>query len=167
MTGTRIIKIVESSKARKDVLHDEMNTLSEEGSLNLVYHTNCVSTYTSKHHIERFLKRQGEKSKNETEQPVEKRLRRSNVPKFNWKTDCFFCGKICNLTKDPKNPSRFRKAYESRTSTRPNLSSFKESVLKVIVWVFAEYNIKFKTKNWITFCLFFFWAPAERLGLMV
>ena len=68
----------------------------------------------------------------------QKRTRRSEIPKFVWKEDCFFCGEKCDMQRDPKHPDRFRSAYECHTSDRPGVSSktFKDTVLKVFIFLF-------------------------------
>ena len=38
-----------------------------------------------------------------------KRIRRSDIESFDFKSKCFFCGENCLVEPDPKNPARFRK----------------------------------------------------------
>ena len=50
----RIRHIIESSKERNDCLHTELQELIDKNSqLQIRFHKTCVSTYTSKIHIER------------------------------------------------------------------------------------------------------------------
>ena len=54
------------------------------GSSTLLLHRNCVSTYTSKTHIKRFLSRQNRT----TDEPVVNRTCRSDISPFNLKEHC-------------------------------------------------------------------------------
>ena len=116
------------SKKRNDDLH--LRTVSSEVVLKT--HEACISRYTSDYHIEKYLKRKKtEKLANEPP-PVKKTRRASGVDSFVWKLHCLFCGESCLIEKDPKNPNRWRKAKECRTSDRgPNTKSYKDYLLKV------------------------------------
>ena len=57
------------------------------GSSTPLLHRNCVSTYTSKTHIKRFLSRQHRTS----DEPVVKRTCRSDICPFNFKQHCLIC----------------------------------------------------------------------------
>jgi hypothetical protein len=110
--AVRIRKIIESSKLRCDNLHIELsNQLEENCDLTINCHRSCVSTYTSSSHITRHRKRLGlepERSPNESSPP--KRTRRSETPHYSFQDHCIFCGEICMMDKDPRNPSRWRQA---------------------------------------------------------
>lgn len=146
ITPTRLTSIIEKSKIRGDTLHIELNEqVPENARLSLSYHAKCVSSYTSTHHVQRYLKRHGNSNiKPDSHTPKEKRTRRSEIPKFVWKEDCFFCGEKCDMQRDPKHPDRFRSAYECHTSDRPGVSSktFKDTVLKVFI-IFILMTVSF------------------------
>lgn len=56
----RINSIIEASITRQDTLHlDLRKKLDDDPSFSIKYHSSCVSTYTSKTHIQRELKRLG------------------------------------------------------------------------------------------------------------
>ena len=131
----RLTSIAEKSKIRKDNLHVEIETLTLCENLDLACHRNCVSTYTSDTHIQRYIKRNKSLESNILSSPPEKRTRRSETPKFVWKEQCFFCGDPCSVIPDPKHPDRHREAYECHTSQRPNMPTFKDAILKVSVFL--------------------------------
>ena len=88
----------------------------------LLLHRNCVSTYTSKTHIKRFLSRQNRT----TDEPVVKRTCRSDISPFNFKEHCLICGEKCCPKPDPKHPNHGRRVIKCRTADRgPNQSTFK------------------------------------------
>ena len=52
----------------------------------------CISTYTSKHH----MKRQTEESTNDDTNPsIQPKKLRSQTNEFNFKEQCMFCGEVC------------------------------------------------------------------------
>ena len=58
--GARIEKIIESSHKRGDDVHVSLKRQYEaDKDMSFTCHHNCVSTYTSKEHIRRHLKRKG------------------------------------------------------------------------------------------------------------
>ena len=91
-------------------------------------HRNCVSTYTSKNHIDRHLNQK--RKSTVPEEKTSKRTRSSSDKSFLFKQDCLFCGKEC-LERDKKNPGRWRIYYIVRTVNRPNKTAFKDFILKV------------------------------------
>ena len=134
ISKTRLDSIIEKSKIREDSLHQQLMELSNQEQELLKCHTNCVSTYTSKTHLKRWLDRHPkENSSQEDSSP--KRVKRSEVTIFDWKQHCLFCGDSCEVTPERKNPGRHRPAYECHTSERPGRLSFKDSILKVIIHV--------------------------------
>lgn len=127
----RIAKVIQFSKEYDDDLHDKLEeNLARNPTLTIDCHRACVSTYTSKLHLSRQKKRQS--SENDLGKPSQpsKRQRRSQVPTFNFKENCLFCGEQCELEKDPKHPDRWKRASLCRTaSTGPNQKTFKQSIL--------------------------------------
>ena len=65
-------------------------------------HRSCVSSYTSKHHIERYVKKQ----KLYEKQRAEKKSRQSEHHKFNLRSNYLFCNEPCKKS-DPKIPSKW------------------------------------------------------------
>ena len=63
------------------------------GSSTLLLHRNCVSTYTPKTHIKRFLSRQNIT----TDEPVVKRTCRSDISTFNFKEHCLYVEKTAHI----------------------------------------------------------------------
>ena len=59
-----------------------------------------------------------------------KRLRRSEAREFVSSKQCLFCGNICQLDKDPKNPSRWRPAYTCRKDENHNGRNIKQAILE-------------------------------------
>ena len=96
VTSKRLQSIKEASQQRNDDFHMQLNNETDYET-----HKQCVSTYTSRTHISRYLKRH----KITTHMPKHsKRTRRSEMPSFVWKEHCLFCGEECCMTPDPKNP---------------------------------------------------------------
>ncbi|KAG0712797.1 hypothetical protein GWK47_017681 [Chionoecetes opilio] len=82
-------------------------------------HKSCVSTYTSEHHIQRYLFRQQATSTEEV--PLKKSRRSGDTLIF--REHCLFCGERC-LPADPRNPSRWRTVIQCRT-----VDFFKQNIL--------------------------------------
>jgi hypothetical protein len=80
----------------------------------LYVHKNCASSYTSKHHLKRYLAHYSQQS----EGSVVKRSRRSAIDLFHFKEHCLICGEACSTTPDPKNPSRWKRVVLCRTADR-------------------------------------------------
>ena len=96
-----------ASKQREDNLHNLLPGVpSYNTNCPLYCHINCVCTYTSKNHIERYLK-----PKRKSEDRPSKRTRHSlDNQSFIFQRDCLFCGEEC-LEQDKKNPGRWRISY--------------------------------------------------------
>ena len=128
----RVQTIIRCSKARHDGLHlDLERQLQSDTHINIKCHKNCVSSYTSKSHIQRHLKRTHVQSNPCESTFPTKRFRRSDTPSFDFKEHCFFCGDVCELKRHGKNPSRRRRAVLCRTADRGNQNTFKQNVLRV------------------------------------
>jgi len=70
------------------------------------------------------------KYKNNDGAPPAKRLRRSSSV-FDFKLHCLYCGKACEINKDPKNPQRWRPAFLCRsTHTEYGGKPYKEYLLE-------------------------------------
>ena len=128
----RVQTIIRCSKARHDGLHlDLERQLQSDTHINIKCHKNCVSSYTSKSHIQRHLKCTHVQSNPCESTFPTKRFRRSDTPSFDFKEHCFFCGDVCELKRHGKNTSRRRRAVLCRTADRGNQNTFKQNVLRV------------------------------------
>ena len=125
----RIRTIIKSSKQRNDDLHISLSEqLDANAELQIPCHRTCVSTYTSKTHINRHNKRTSTSSL-QSEPPTTKR-RRSDIDPFDFKKHCLFCGTIC-CKPNIKNPSRWRKVSQVITADRCGQKTFKDLILEV------------------------------------
>ena len=126
----RIDSIIRCSKVYNDGLDSVLEEkLANDPTFSIHYHRNCVSTYTSQHHIRRHLKRKGEKETTPHLSP--KRRRSSGDSNFSFLQHCLFCGSNCNVEKSSKNPGRWRKAYMFRQIERtPDGRGLKEYLLE-------------------------------------
>lgn len=132
LSDVRLATIAAKSKKRNDDLHTRFKSLPH--TIVLKAHESCTSRYTSEYHIDKFLKRK--KRESTPNEPVlpKKTRRTSGASTFVWKLHCLFCGELCPVVKDPKNPTRWRHASVCRTSDRgPNRKSYKDYLLKVMV----------------------------------
>ena len=74
----RIRKIIESSKRRKDNIHlDLEKNLTNNTNLTIYCYRDCVSSYTSSYHINRYLKRTG--SSSSSNEPLPTKCTRSDI----------------------------------------------------------------------------------------
>jgi len=117
---SRIQSFQEASKQRGDGLSEKL----PKGEWHFTCHMNCISTYCSKHHIERHLRKH--KSEASSVSPSPKKLRRQCS--FSFLQDCLFCGQECIVNRPSKNPSRWREAYLCRTADDGKTTS-KEAIL--------------------------------------
>ena len=126
---TRIATIINFSKEYQDGIHIDLSErLNLDPNLVIHCHRSCVSTYTSKHHLQRHKKR----SADESPCMPSRKKRRSDASPFRFKEHCIFCGEICNLQKDKKHPDRWQKAALCQTAyAAAGRQSFKESILHV------------------------------------
>ena len=97
LTARRKQTVIVKSIARGDSLQVDINKL-----LSLAYHSNCYLEYTSNEKIDRYLKR---KNESESAEITPRKLLRASIEAFEFKTQCFICGKDCAVKADPKNPS--------------------------------------------------------------
>ncbi|KAK3874873.1 hypothetical protein Pcinc_020193 [Petrolisthes cinctipes] len=108
--AARVQTIRDCSRRRGDGLIDKLHGLDS-----IRCHKSCVSTYTSKHHLKRYItKKSNDSSPTETVVPP-KRSRRLGTTIFNFKEHCVFCGEKA-LPLDPRHPDRWRKVYQCRTT---------------------------------------------------
>jgi hypothetical protein len=110
--SSRIISIIQASQTYKDSLFTELETqFSTDPDLSVFYHKNCVSRYTSKTNLAKYLKADTD----EEAGPSTKRLRRSSSV-FDFMHHCLYCGQLCELNKNERHPERWRPAYLCRST---------------------------------------------------
>ena len=123
----RIRSIISASKCREDSIYVQLELQLESCcDLTIQVHKNCVSYYTSKHHIIRVIQKRAHECTH-SEPPT--RRWRSEVPAFDFRTHCVFCGDECKAL-DKKNPSRYRTVSQCRTADVPGKDLFEDSLLK-------------------------------------
>ena len=126
--ATRIRSMIAASHQRGDNLHEELQVhLDEDLTFTIKCHKSCVSSYTSRTHIQHQVV--GVKPRLKREPPPLKRLCRSELSSFVFKLHCIFCGETCSLEYDPSNPSRWRAAYLCKTASCG--TGFQDSILEV------------------------------------
>jgi hypothetical protein len=125
----RVLSIIAASKARRDNIHLTLETeLDQNPALTIQCHRDCVTTYTSKHHIKR--KQAGVSHERSHSEPPG-RTRRSQLEQtFEFKKNCIFCGDQC-IECDNKNPSRWREVIQCTTADNPGDKSFKTKILQI------------------------------------
>ncbi len=127
----RIKTIIEFSLGYGDEIDRDLQAmLDRDSSVTLKCHRKCVSTYTSKTHLKRHLKRTSNDDVGLQVVPP-KRGKRSETTSFAFKQHCVFCGEDCSLIKDQKNPGRWRVAYLCKTADKAfGDHGFKQTILK-------------------------------------
>ena len=106
ISAQRFTSIVKTSKAINDGLYKTFSHADQSNLIQLYCHRTCVSSYTSKEHIKRALKRK--EIVEETVNPEPAKRTRSSLfdSLFDFKKHCIFCGTKC-FEKGPKNPTRW------------------------------------------------------------
>ena len=128
----RVRKIIQSSKLRGEHIHENLEkNLHDNENYSVQCHRSCVSTYTSKSHINR------RRSKDHTDSSIEalnmlnpKRARRSVTARFEFQKNCLICGEECSLDPDPRNPSRWKRVVRCRTADQGK-HDFKQVLLDI------------------------------------
>ena len=88
----RIQTIINCSKKYDDSLHQNLREcLDNDSEYSIRTHRTCVSTYTSKQQVERFLKRKGSETTGLSVSP--RKTRRSSMPDFDFQSIVYFVGK--------------------------------------------------------------------------
>ena len=123
----RVQTIINCSRKYDANLYHELEAYIDS-EFSTFTHISCVSTYTSRTHINRFLKRKGDAIDCTGASPM-KRRRRSGTPKFSFQTHCLFCRELLELKKDPKHPDRWRKAYLCRSVGEGDIAAPKQVIL--------------------------------------
>ena len=87
----RIESIIKASKIRGDTLHESLSDLlKQDSNLKVDFHYSCVSKYCS--------------PKTSKKEPPNKKSRRSEEKRFDPKTQCLYCGELCEVKCDSKHP---------------------------------------------------------------
>lgn len=130
LTAKRIENVIKCSKQYEDNIHEELQT-NFENDRNFVVkaHRSCVDKYCHPKRVKTALKRKQTDCGEGTSGIPTKRWRRSELPQFCFKQHCLYCGEECKLTKDPKNPSRWRAAFVCRQVEKRGHKSLKEEIL--------------------------------------
>ena len=85
--------IIECSIQRNDTIHLHLQqALASDPTVTMKFHNTCVSSYTSKRHIQRYLKHMMEQQRRNMGHPPK---RRSHKPHFDFRRNCFICGDKC------------------------------------------------------------------------
>ena len=133
LTGTqaRIESIIVASRVRGDGFHEQLEaSLHDRSSTHSVYvHKNCVSTYTSKTHIQRYVSKHSQQTT--PEEPQRKKIKRSDITTFDFRRHCLFCGEECKTEVEPRHPYRWRRVVQCRTANRGEDKTFKQGILDV------------------------------------
>ena len=107
-------KIKVSNAKRQDGLQLNLELVRSKVYL----HNGFYLRYTSSYCIAKNLKRNPLTQKcASAEESVAKRRRSALLP-FSFTESCLFCGEMCSLRPDPRNPSRWRKYILCRTADR-------------------------------------------------
>ena len=125
----RINTIISKSKERQDgfylILEKEQK---RNPDLTIPCHQNCLSTYVSKTHVKRALKRLATKPERSQSEPPTLR-RRSGSNDFDFKEHCLFCGDKCH-PRNPKNPKRWKEVVLCKAAETPGTLSLKAKILQ-------------------------------------
>jgi hypothetical protein len=126
----RIENIIRCSKLYQDNIHEKLQfQFDNDKDLNLRVHRSCADKYVHPRVVDRALKRQ-KGDEDEAETAPRKLPRRSEIQKFSFLEHCIFCGDVCQVRKEPKNPSRWKPAYLCRQVDRSgNKMSLKEEII--------------------------------------
>ena len=108
-------------RALKDASWERQDGLGETTHLgSFSCHRSCLTSYTSKEHIQRILRKRKadeEDFETDTRRLRGKSKRTSDSNQFNFKEHCLFCAENCDVQIDRKHPKRWRAAYVCRTGT--------------------------------------------------
>ena len=132
--SARINSVIEYSKIYEDGKYEYLEKNISKDNFSIQCHKSCVSTYTSTVHKKRLYKTRLQEKRKQVECVAgpSKRIRVITGKIFSFKEHCVFCGEDCILTKDPKNPKRWRAAYLCRQlKLKGKNVTFNQAVLDV------------------------------------
>jgi len=124
-TQQRVNSIIHASQVRDDGLHTRFYDSAQITCIK--FHKNCISSYTSAWHLKRLPNARTVPP----DVPIKKK--RSDVCAFEFKINCLFCGDLCEMKKDPKNPGRWRRIVLCRTADDAKHGSFKDKILATCI----------------------------------
>ena len=124
MVSSRVASFRDASYQRGDGFSERL----DEDVESFTCHKNCISTYCSKEHIKRHLRKRKSEETFAGPSTSPKRLRRT--VEFSFFKHCLFCGEECIVERSEKNPSRWRKSYLCRTADRNGKISWKMQILE-------------------------------------
>ena len=136
------IQSVTHSSIKCENKFNELNSSKAEGFI-LPCHRSCVSSYTSQHHMDRYVRKC--KQLEEMDNSVEKRAHQSICQTFNFRRYCLFCRKECKNI-NPKNPDRWRPYYLVRTVATTNSTPFMVFILKICLLRNCKWSKEVKSK---------------------
>src|SRR5437870_1592348 len=87
-----ISRRVEGLRNASSLREDGMSEMLDETAESFLAHVNCLKSYCSKDHIQRFLSKRSHDEPTSS-QPYTKRLR--GCSSFNFLLHCVFCGQEC------------------------------------------------------------------------
>ena len=117
--------IIDASKQQEHDLHIELLAKLESDPHHPVrYHKNCVSNYLTK------AKRTSEKRASLDPSPLPKKRTRSMTSTFDCLLKYIYCSQSCEISPDPKNPSRWKPAYMVRQTDTSLEDRIKEKCIE-------------------------------------
>jgi len=130
----RITTLIQRSRERgdNDIQIKLQAILDAQGDQATVdCHKTCYCSYTCKTNVARHVakKRKVGSSTDECESQTI-RIRRSQLPTFQFDKHCLVCGKDC-VPKDPRHPDRWERVIQCQTSDRPGRTPFKDVLLDI------------------------------------
>ena len=118
-------KIEGSDARRRDRLQLNLALVQSK----LYSNNSCYLPYTSSCLVAEYLKRISPTQKGASlEKPVVKQ-RWSTLLPFNFKESCVFCGEMCSLRPDLRNPSRWKTSILCRTADRGKVEKIFKNVI--------------------------------------
>ena len=121
------------SMERGDDFHVNLQAILDSSGKDaeLQCHKKCYCSYTSRHNVEIYIAKKRKQNFSTSElEPNTFRVRRSQLPSFQFLKHCLICGKDC-VPKDPKHPERWVRVVKCQTKDRPGQLPFKDVLLDV------------------------------------
>lgn len=124
----RVSSVMSASKIYGDHLHDTLqNELARNPNFIFAYHRNCISKYVSTNTLTYF---ENQNQNDRALAPPSAKRTRSDIPGFDFQTNCLYCGGKCIIERDKKNPYRWIPAFQIRaTMTQDQSKKIKQSIL--------------------------------------
>ncbi len=107
--------------------------LGGEGQLAAVtLHKSCYGSYTSKHNIQKHTAHKRKAESNLVEEQPSSRIRRSQIDRFDFMSQCLFCGHLCQ-SMNTKHPERWDRVVQCERKGVKGASAFKDSGLRCCI----------------------------------